>query len=233
MRQKLDQQGIANRVRELIAEAMCSDAMYAKRIGIDPGNFHKKLIGIQKWTINDVKKICSTDNVSKEWLVGGIGEARPNNEYKPEMALLPSDFTPTTNEQSDEQTSTKPRIPTVAMAGPLSEYIDGIRRRDCEELPTIHQMPSYDFTIIIKGNSMEPKYEGGDEIACKQVFDYIEWGKTYVVSTRDGALLKRLYDAGDKIRCVSYNTEEYPDFYIEKSSDLKFYKIVGLIRTNF
>lgn len=100
----------------------------------------------------------------------------------------------------------------------------------CDYQPIIQQIPSYDFTMIIKGNSMEPKYEGGDEIACKQVFDYIEWGKTYVLATNDGAIVKRIYDAEDKVRCVSYNSDEYPDFFVEKSSILGYYKVVGLIR---
>ena len=37
-----------------------------------------------------------------------------------------------------------------------------------------------------------------------------------MLDTRDGAVIKRLYDAGDKSRCVSYN-KEYPDFTVDKS----------------
>lgn len=124
----------------------------------------------------------------------------------------------------------RPRIPTMAMAGFLSDYVEGVRKEDCEFLPIIQRFPSYDFTMFVKGNSMEPKYEGGDEIACKRVYDVIEWGKTYVLDTTDGAVMKRVYDAGDKIRCVSYNSEEYPEFFIEKENVRGFYKVVGLIR---
>jgi hypothetical protein len=126
--------------------------------------------------------------------------------------------------------ASKPRIPTMAMAGFLSDYVEGVRKEDCEFLPIIQRFPSYDFTMFVKGNSMEPKYEGGDEIACKRVYDVIEWGKTYVLDTTDGAVMKRIYDAGDKIRCVSYNSQEYPDFFIEKENVRGFYKVVGLIR---
>lgn len=126
--------------------------------------------------------------------------------------------------------ASKPRIPTMAMAGFLSDYVEGVRKEDCEFLPIIQRFPSYDFTMFVKGNSMEPKYEGGDEIACKRVYDVIEWGKTYVLDTTDGAVMKRIYDAGDKIRCVSYNNQEYPDFFIEKENVRGFYKVVGLIR---
>jgi phage repressor protein C with HTH and peptisase S24 domain len=124
----------------------------------------------------------------------------------------------------------KPRIPTMAMAGYLSDYVEGVRKSDCDFQPIIHQIPSYDFTMIIKGNSMEPKFEGGDEIACKRVYDIIEWGKTYVLDTTDGAVVKRIYEAGEKIRCVSYNSDEYPDFFIDKENVRGYYKVVGLVR---
>ena len=85
--------------------------------------------------------------------------------------------------------------------------------------------------MTVQGDSMEPKFEGGDRIAMRKVKDYIEWGKTYVVDTDDGAVLKRIYDSGDSIRCVSYN-ESYPDFLIPKSSIYGLYKVVGLVRIN-
>lgn len=233
MKRELDQQGITKRVLELVAEAMCTNAMFAKLIEIDPGNFHKKLIGTQKWTINDVKKICSSRNISKEWLIEGIGNKEPNDNYTPKMAELPSEIPSgiVSNTQIDTaKKRTKPRIPNnVVMAGHLSDYIDGVKGIDCEQAPIVQQFPTYDFTIFIKGNSMEPKFEGGDEIACKRVYDVIEWGETYVLDTDDGAIVKRIYDAGDKIRCASYNSE-YHDFFIEKDKVRKIFKIVGLLR---
>ena len=227
MKQELDQPEITKRIQILIEDAMCSEAMYAKKAGIDPGNFHKKLVGIQKWTINDIKKICTKFNVSKEWIVDGKGDMMTKDDYQPQMKTLPSDLAQTISIGTEK---TKLRIPTKALAGYLSDYVDGVRVEDCEPQPVIHQFPPYDFTMIIKGNSMEPKFEGGDEIACKRVYDFIEWGKTYVLDTTDGAVVKRIYDAGDKIRCVSYNKDEYPDFFIEKENVRRFFKIVGLIR---
>lgn len=31
------------------------------------------------------------------------------------------------------------------------------------------KFPSYDFTMFIKGDSMSPKFESGDEIACRRI----------------------------------------------------------------
>ena len=127
-------------------------------------------------------------------------------------------------------TSTKPRLPITAAAGQLSDYLGGVLAHECEQLPIMRSMPEYDFTMIVKGDSMEPKFEGGDEIACKKVENVIEWGKAYVLATRDGAVLKRLYETDNGVRCVSYNHDEYPDFVVNSGDILGVYRVVGLIR---
>lgn len=135
------------------------------------------------------------------------------------------------NELADvAEVKTKPRLPVTAAAGHLSDYLEGVRADECEYLPVMRSLPDYDFTMLIKGNSMEPKFEGGDEIACKKVTSIIEPGKTYVLATRDGAVVKRLYPENNGVRCVSYNHEEYPDFFVNGEDVLDVYRVVGLIR---
>jgi phage repressor protein C with HTH and peptisase S24 domain len=125
---------------------------------------------------------------------------------------------------------TKPRLPVSASAGSLSQYSQGVLLEQCEQMPIIRNFPDYDYTMFIKGNSMEPKYESGDEIAIKKAEFIIEWGKDYVLDTEDGVIFKKIYEEGDNIRCVSYNHEEYPDFLVPKEIILGFYKFVGLVR---
>ena len=125
---------------------------------------------------------------------------------------------------------TKPRLPVSAAAGTLAEYSQGVLLEQCEQMPIIRNFPDYDYTMFIKGNSMEPKYESGDEIAIKKAEFVIEWGKDYVLDTEDGVIFKKIYDEGANIRCVSYNHEEYPDFLVPKEIIYGFYKFVGLVR---
>lgn len=136
------------------------------------------------------------------------------------------------NGDDDPKEKTRPRLPVTAAAGYLQEYLTGVMAAECEQMSYIRGLTDYDFTMFVQGDSMEPKFEGGDEIACKKVVSMIEWGKAYVVSTRDGAVLKRLYDEGECIRCVSYNHEEYPDFLVNKNEILDVYRIVGVLRTH-
>ena len=124
---------------------------------------------------------------------------------------------------------TKPRLPVKVSAGMVAEYYDGVLESQCERTPIIKQFPSYDFTMIVQGDSMEPKYEGGDEIACKRVEKTIVPGCTYLVDTRDGAYLKRLYPEENRIRCDSYNPL-YPSFYLDKEDINGIYRIIGLLR---
>ena len=125
---------------------------------------------------------------------------------------------------------TRPRLPVYASAGRLTTYIEGVMRDQCEELPLIRNVSDYDFTMQIKGNSMEPKYESGDEIALKKANTIIEWGKDYVLDTEDGVIFKKIYDDGDNIRCVSYNHDEYPDFLVPKTAIYGFYRFIALVR---
>lgn len=47
---------------------------FASKVGIDPGNFRKKLKGEYGVTKKDIYKICNTLGVSKEWLEEGKGD---------------------------------------------------------------------------------------------------------------------------------------------------------------
>lgn len=172
-------------------------------------NSMRKSFGMDK--LNNV--LSAFPDLSRDWLLYGEGEML-------RQAAVASPM---------EHEDTRPRIPVSAAAGALSGFAAAVQASDCERVPVIKAFPEYDYTMLIKGDSMEPKFEGGDEVAIKRVSSTIEWGKTYVLDTRDGAVIKRLYDVGDKFRCVSYN-KEYPDFTVDKSEVFGVYKVVGLIR---
>lgn len=153
------------------------------------------------------------NDLSSEWLLRGKGEMIKSK------ANISSPLV------------TRPRIPYTAAAGAITNALDGIKENECEQIPVVPSFPDYDFTIIIKGDSMEPKYEGGDEVACKRVdhTSFIQWGKVHVLDTAQGIVIKRIYEDGDKIKCVSYNPE-YPPFSIDKSEIYSINLVVGLLR---
>lgn len=210
---------VIQRVRKLIQRRGVTPRGFASEIDFNYSTLNNYLTGRRKSIeVSLIERIVSSfDNVSSEWLITGNGTM-----LKSENALARNKIEP--------YGGTRPRIPMDVAAGSLSGFSEGIKLRDCEQIPIVKAFPNYDYTIIVKGNSMEPKYEGGDEIAISKVSSILEWGKVYVLDTRDGAILKRLYEESEgEYRCVSYN-KEYPDFRIRKDDVFGIYKVVGLIR---
>lgn len=195
-----------------------------KKTGYTPNVIREVRRGKKRsFTQKFIKKFCMVfgDIISPQWLLSGEGNMLNQDAFTPTMTRLPSDF----------DKITRPRFPVSATAGNLQEYLDGVHSYDCDNEPIIRDLPDYDFTIIVQGNSMEPAFIGGDEIACKKVDSVIHWGRPHLVETkRDGVVLKRVYDDGESIRCVSDNHAEYPDYCIPKSDINALYQIVGLLR---
>lgn len=154
--------------------------------------------------------------LNREWLLYGEGE------------MLKSDGKPFTEKESEE---TRPRIPYAAAAGRLTEALSGVAEDECEQIPIVKYLPKYNFTIVAYGDSMRPEIASGDEMACRTIRDksYIQWGRVYVLDTDNGIIVKRIYDDGDCIRCVS-NNKDYPDFRIPKNEIHSMHLLVGLIR---
>lgn len=163
---------------------------------------------------------------SIEWLITGKGSSLKSEHGNDDIYKAAYDAVKAEEMNADNY---RFRLPMKVTAGMLSVIAESATSENCEQVPVIKALPDYDFTMIITGDSMEPKFEGGDEIAIKKVDKVIEWGKPYVLDTRDGAVLKRIYDAGDQLRCVSYN-KDYPDFLIDKIDILGVYRVVGQLR---
>lgn len=78
---------------------------------------------------------------------------------------------------------------------------------------------------------MMPEYKSGDIVACQDVTKatFLQWGRTFLLNTSQGVIIKKLYDDGDCVKCVSVNDKEYPAFKIPKS---EIYSI-GLVVSSF
>nr|DAL98495.1 MAG TPA: hypothetical protein [Caudoviricetes sp.] len=129
---------------------------------------------------------------------------------------------------------TRPRIPLNAAAGTLAVALSGVSAEDCEELPFIQAFSNYNYTILVKGDSMEPEFHSGDELACLQLTNgkanFIQWGRYHVLDTAQGVLVKRIYDKGDYILCKSDNSDLYEDFKIHKEEIYNLGLIIGMLR---
>lgn len=128
-----------------------------------------------------------------------------------------------------------PLIPLDAVAGLPGNDNDGVRLDDCER----YTIPEFSakgaqYLIRVSGTSMLPKYNNGDILACRKIDEmtFFQWGKVYVMDTRQGALVKKVFpddNNPDNILCVSENKEDFPPFTLPKSEIRSISIVVGVI----
>lgn len=103
-------------------------------------------------------------------------------------------------------------IPTGARAGTLADFTSSVSAYDCERMVT--PIKGADYAIQVTGDSMSPEYPSGSVILIKKINEkaFIEWGKTYVLDTENGAVIKTIRKTDDPavIECVSLNPAYQP-----------------------
>ena len=95
----------------------------------------------------------------------------------------------------------------------------------------MREFQSADFLLRIKGDSMAPKYNGGDLIACKRVTDvtFWQWHRIYAICTKNqGILIKRVEQSanGKAITCVSEN-DHYAPFELNYDEIISVALVMG------
>lgn len=137
-------------------------------------------------------------------------------------------------ESISSENVTLPLIPYDVLAGSPNTDCLGVSMADCER----YAVPEFtcrgaEFLIRVSGDSMFPRYNNGDILACKKITNvtFIQWGKVYVIDTTQGILVKHLFPSTDedKITCHSVNTANYPDFDIPKADIRSFSLVLGVI----
>ena len=204
---------VCSRIKEISDKVFKGDITeMAKASYISKAQITRLINNDEQPNYDVIRKIAeiSSPKINIEWLITGEGE------------ML---------DTGDNVKDTRPRVPYTAAAGTLTNSVDGISENQCERIPRVRNFPTYDFTIVIRGDSMAPEYQSGDEVACRRIDNtsFIQWGKTHVLDTSQGIVMKRIYDDGDKIRCVSFN-KDYPDFSIAKNEIYSTNLVVGVLR---
>ena len=209
-----------DRLKEFLSTLKIGRNKFEAQLGLANGYVSSTGASISSDVIE--KTLIAYPILNAEWLLTGKGNMLVNLDDAIEGEELNPDLTLNAN--------TRPRVPLTAAAGSLSGESIGVTLEQCEQMPLIHQIPAYDFTMFIKGDSMSPRFESGDEIACRHIDQsrFIQWGKVHVLDTTQGFVIKRVYEDGNKIRCVSYNPE-YADFSIPKEDILSMSLVVGVV----
>lgn len=213
----------SDRLFKYIKTKGLNDNQITVRANLSNGLIGKVRNGKTTLSVTSVAKLLyAFPDLSSEWLLTGRGE------------MLVGDKTGTAHVSridDDNEIETRPRIPLDAAAGALSVIAQSVSEAQCERFPIISRFPQYDFTIMVKGDSMEPEFHSGDEIACRFIEkpSFIQWGRPHVLDTNQGVVLKRIYNRPDAILCKS-NNDSYDDFEVPKADIFHIALVVGSIR---
>lgn len=222
---------------------------FAIHVGVSP-TVVENVVGKRqgKPSFDFLEKVCANANISAEWLLMGNGEMAMMDMFEPRKTPMrfhsdPERYIKEGKEEitddvdslyQDERrlsSELRPRVPLDAAAGSLSIVLSSVSENECEMIPVIPTLPRYDFTIFTRGDSMEPQFISGDELACLIIKDsaFIQWGRAHILDTAQGVVVKRIFDGGDNIICKSINPK-YPDFTIPKTEIYRIAIVVGLLR---
>ncbi len=188
--------------------------------GIEASNFKGKNRFSQPGGDMLVKILTMYPDLSANWLLTGEGP------------MLKEDCKPVAHECKNPKEGI-PLIPIHAMAGALTGLQNSVLEYECERY-VVPAFAGADFLIPVKGNSMSPTYVSGDIVACKRVpMDglFLQWNKSYVLDTAQGALIKRIKPGSDTqhILIVSDN-KEYDAFELPYSDIFAVALVMGIIR---
>lgn len=213
-------------VNELIAHYCNGNkAQFASLLGVRPQTINS---WISRETFDTELIYAKCVGISADWLLTGEGDMLKTKRSAASDSTL---HEPKIAKKEVISQETRPRIPFDAAAGSLSGALGSVLGNNCERIPLIPTFPRYDFTIVARGESMEPQYMSGDELACLFIKEesFIQWGRAHVLDTAQGIVVKRIYDNGPSITCKS-NNPAYPDFDIPKTDIYRIALVVGYLR---
>lgn len=195
----METESVKERLICYLAYKKMGQAKFEKSIGVSNGFVNNIRQSIQPDRLQKIAQVYPDLNIA--WLmVGELGGKMLKEEEKKELqAPFRYDYA-------------LPLIPFEAIAGPGDPVYEDER---IEDYYTVSEFQNCDFLIRVKGDSMVPKYHGGDLLACKKIVDafFFQWGRVYVIYTRSqGAMVKRIHPSEKDgfIKCVSDNTNYAP-----------------------
>ena len=223
---------LANRLSDVVSLIGLQEAADAFRVSrIDLGNFTNNMVLPQKPF--DYSHFMSIyPEIDYQWLLTGIGTMLkdPSDEVKVRCRANELKL-PIATYASPLDKKAIPLIPYDAFAG----YGTPTFQDQCiEDYYIVQEFKNADFLLRIKGDSMSPKFNGGDIVACKLVdgLTFWQWHKIYAICTRtQGILIKRVEEYPNNpafITCCSDNPV-YRPFQIHEDEIVAIAIVLGAI----
>lgn len=193
-----------------------------------------------------LKRISEKLNVNDVWVLSDEGEMMRDMPSQPEKLLTAKDALKEAEEKALNTGKVVPLYEDTAVVAGVGYDVEMVPPRTVSTIDVGSMLKDSEAAIRVYGNSMVPNYPAGCVIGTKLHIDsFIEPGRVYVIETRGGRYIKRLYYNDDKscFQCVSDNHmiyEEgprrgkpcYPDFEVPLNEVIRLHKVVGVIKRN-
>ena len=219
--------------------------------GIELGNFTNN-INLPKNAFNYTKFLKAFPEINSQWLIFGIGNMynkgfseeslrkRIYEEFLEKSHELiyqelgiqkPNKQKPKAHPVQEKVPGSIPLIPFSAFAGYGSESFQDLV---VEDYYIVKEFKDADFLIRVKGDSMTPKYNGGDVLACKKIdaVTFWQWHKVYAICTRNqGILIKRVEEYPNNPAFITLKSENpiYHPFELHEDEIISVAIVLGAI----
>ena len=200
---------------------------FEKTVGLSNGAVSKMGDNTRRSTIDKISNFFG--DLNKNWLLTGEGEMLIG-EYptRNDITIHKRDTGKKVNIKSEYITYL---LPMSAMGGSLTGFASpSVFLNDCETI--ISPIENVDFAITVYGDSMSPEYPSGSRILIKKINPniFIDWGKTYVLDTPNGVIVKEVHECREKegyIKCHSINPDpKFSDFDVPLSEVYGMYRVL-------
>lgn len=208
------------RIQFIMNEEGLNKNSFSKAIGITNNVTITRIINERRSPSKDTCKkiVAAFPKYNLEWLLTGEGNI-----------INEKNNTPTKNMETSEPFKTY-LLPMSAMGGSLTGFTSSAMLKDCEAI--ISPIENVDFAISVYGDSMAPEYTSGSRVLIKKINPniFIDWGKTYVLDTPNGVIIKEIHECKDKpgyIRCHSINPDpKFSDFDVPLNEVYGIYRVL-------
>ena len=220
-----------DRLLKYIAHTGLATSRFESLCGLSNGYVRNLKSQIGEDKLSDI--LNAFPELSKIWLLTGEGSMLVNNSANNLVNTSNTSAPAVSSSPIEEETKRVPLIPFEARGGQLDGFArNGVTLAQCETVPT--PFKGAQFAISVRGQSMSPTYPSGCVLfISKNIADWVEWGKVYVLDTENGVIVKQLAPSSlgnDFVCCKSFNdAPEFAPFDVPKSTIFGIYRVVGAL----
>ena len=213
---------VKERLTAFIKAENISQAAFEKTVGLSNGYVNNIRRSIQPEKIQRIAQ--SFPQLNTGWLLTGEGNMAKSSTN--------TNVSPTNNDCMQSGLFAAPLVPLLpisAQGGTLNSFVTSVQMKDVEKI--ISPISGADLAMTISGDSMAPEYPSGSKVFIKKIDHsaFIEWGKTYVLDTCNGVVVKRIIpgEKDNAVKCISINPDPlYAPFEVRCSDIYGMYKVM-------